>query len=131
VLLGTALVILGSHLPRVEAHYGVLGTGFALWVLAAAQFSSSVWVQRARPLALIGDWSYAIYLLHVPVITIFLSQFRDGRTAESLFLTTVVLALCVGGICGALEVRLHRKIKGWTRVRTLQRGMALETSATS
>jgi peptidoglycan/LPS O-acetylase OafA/YrhL len=65
-------------------------------------------------LSLGGDWSYGLYLLHVPIITLLLDLGLDAR-AEShpraIFLVVAATALVFGSAYGWIELAIYRRAR--------------------
>lgn len=58
----------------------------------------------------LGNWSYALYLVHVPVI---LGTFKLLNAPPAILLTTaVVLAIVASAVLGTLDLASYRKLKG-------------------
>ncbi len=67
-----------------------------------------------RPvLAKLGDWSYGLYLCHVPVITWVLRHASGDADPKALWLAAVCLSLLWAAMIGQLDVALHRRLKRW------------------
>ena len=122
--LGALLVAAGFHLGslsedynRVEflraCTYGLVGLGMVVIALALEQTS----LRPRRPLVLLGDASYSIYLLHTLVMGLFGSLLHmqfDGRPARLAagLLVMPVLIVATGCLWHLLvEVHLIR----WAR----------------
>jgi peptidoglycan/LPS O-acetylase OafA/YrhL len=67
--------------------------------------------RRFDPLARLGDWSYALYLCHVPVIRLVYQVAPAGADTKVLWLCAVLGALAVAAALGILDVRLYRSAK--------------------
>jgi exopolysaccharide production protein ExoZ len=84
--------------------------GFAALVLAAAELSRRRDASAANPFVKLGDWSYALYLVHVPVITGVLAAAQFAATnANAAFVAVVLVALVAGSAYGIIETRLYRR----------------------
>lgn len=60
----------------------------------------------------LGDWSYALYLVHVPVfLTLFPLWPKFAGTAAA-WPCAVALALALAATLGTLDVRLYRRLRG-------------------
>src|SRR5918911_341264 len=67
--------------------------------------------RRFDPLARLGDWSYALYLCHVPTIRLVYQAAPAGADTKALWLGAVLAALAVAAALGTLDVRLYRAAK--------------------
>jgi peptidoglycan/LPS O-acetylase OafA/YrhL len=63
-----------------------------------------------RWLARLGDWSFALYLVHVPVLMIVLPQLA-GYSLPLLVVTGLAAALAAGGLIGAADIALHARLR--------------------
>lgn len=61
----------------------------------------------------IGDRSYGIYLLHVPVIVFIYNKMKtsSGKTDESAGFVALALALIIGWYFGQFDIFMHRRLK--------------------
>ncbi len=69
-----------------------------------------------NPFVIAGDWSYGVYLLHVPIVYgFFVAVSWNGWPEPSIGLVVFggVLALVLGCIFGALENRASRRLRKW------------------
>jgi peptidoglycan/LPS O-acetylase OafA/YrhL len=67
---------------------------------------------RARPLVAIGDWSYSIYLLHLPIAyTIMRLLDRDGLIAGDFNLWAVLIALATAAVTVPLAALIYRFVE--------------------
>lgn len=100
-----------------------LSLAFALVVYVMAVFD------RGRPHTLkesvgekLGDYSYALYLIHVPVISILLAAYNwvSHKAVAPWYIGAVALAasLTVGWYFGKVDLLLHRYFKGLLRPRS-------------
>ena len=60
----------------------------------------------------LGDWSYAIYLAHVPVIVGTYKLLRSNSPSVLIGATTI-LVLAVAAIIGLVDVRGYYRLKAW------------------
>jgi len=107
------LALFGAYRAGVaEIQLGFQAVGFAALVLVAAELSRRQDASRANPLVKLGDWSYALYLVHVPVIkgVLALTPFAPSE-ANAAFATVVVVALAAGAAYGIVETALYRRSK--------------------
>jgi exopolysaccharide production protein ExoZ len=63
------------------------------------------------PLKKLGDWSYALYLCHVPAIRLTYQYAPAGAGTKALWLCALAAALAAGALVGSLDVRLYRRAK--------------------
>jgi peptidoglycan/LPS O-acetylase OafA/YrhL len=61
-----------------------------------------------------GDWSYGLYLLHIPIITILLglAAAPAARHPRAAFFGVALMALTLGLAYGALEMAAYRRVRG-------------------
>jgi peptidoglycan/LPS O-acetylase OafA/YrhL len=111
----------------ISMHYGlpdlVTVAFFPLLVLSAACGGRAVdAVLGARPLRRLGEWSYAIYMIHIPLMqTLFLLLMAGAipepvsdRQLGLLFLGYVVVTVVLSGLVHRLVERpLRDSVKRW------------------
>jgi peptidoglycan/LPS O-acetylase OafA/YrhL len=108
--------------------YPVLPLLYALVIAAAAQLdlAGKPSVLRAKPMVLLGQWSYALYLIHATIIYTFI-HFLGARSnagfANVLWLG-LVTAVCVGAsavLYQFVEHPLESRLRGLQRRRIAER----------
>ncbi len=76
---------------------------FPLVILSGLEIDALAWVLSLRPLTFLGDLSYAIYLVHVPVqmviIGLLRERHRDVPVTSGLFLAQFFAAVLVVAFC--------------------------------
>jgi exopolysaccharide production protein ExoZ len=89
------------------------GSGATLIILGAAELERTRGLHLPRLLTFVGEASYAIYLVHFPVISIvckFIVKL-DGRLPDRLlFLATAVIAICAGVI---FHIAIEKRALEW------------------
>jgi len=123
VLLGVAWA---SKYPEIQheatwstntsATLAVVG-GTALWILGGSQDKLIRRIISIRPLTLIGDCSYSIYLLHWPIWVLLITSFNQSWK-------TIVIAFALSLSLGWLQFRFVeepiRSRRAWPSIKTLQ-----------
>jgi peptidoglycan/LPS O-acetylase OafA/YrhL len=94
-----------------EAQLAWLAVGFGAFVLAAAEMSRRRDVSPRHPLVRLGDASYGLYLIHVPIVKAVAIAFGPARLGVLAFVCAVALALVIGCAFGAAEMALYRRNK--------------------
>lgn len=86
--------------------------GFGALVLLAAQASRRHDAAATNPLVKLGDWSYALYLVHLPIVQHIATLF-EGRPdqADLAFVIAVAAGLVGGALYGSIELRLYHRAK--------------------
>ena len=88
------------------AYQAVLACVYVSLVMLAMRFDWNPWLQR------LGDYSYGLYLLHVPLIGLAILALKDSSTRVSLFWIATFAFAVLGGLAfGWIEFRLHRMMK--------------------
>ncbi len=91
--------------PSFASH----AVGFGAIVLWAVLADRARPLSARNPFATLGDWSYGLYLVHVPFITLAIGLgFGAGLPVTLAFVGLASGALIVGSAFGAFEVRLYR-----------------------
>jgi exopolysaccharide production protein ExoZ len=111
--LGTGLLALCVLMVVVPANPMVArwaaGAAATLLVLDAVQMKMP---QRALlGLPKLGDWSYALYLCHVPCILIVYHFWPSSSGVGAAWFSAIVTALIVSAGFGMLDVRMYRHLK--------------------
>jgi len=108
------LNVAAANVPesRVDLHFGLRGTaaGLLIWFLVKVRDAAA-----RNPLVVGGGYSYALYLLHVPLI---LFSFRVMQ-ATGVFAGTLAGVAVAGAVAfgvglltlGRLEARMHARLK--------------------
>lgn len=105
-------LLAANRTPPSELQLGFLAVAFASLVLVAAELSRRRDASKRNPLVKLGDWSYGLYLVHVPVIKAVLAvaPFTPAQAGYA-FLVAVGVALAAGCGYGAVEVTAYRHNK--------------------
>ena len=90
-------------------------------VLASSCYFLVAWAVAPRPpsnnndrlklLTRFGDWSYALYLCHVPIIKFVMSRCPIGFNPVAIFLFVILLSLSTSSILGRLDMFVYRSLK--------------------
>lgn len=105
-----------GHVPAAFAVAAVTLVPFSLlvWSAASADLEGRRSAFRARPLVLLGTWSYAFYLVHTQAMTAWFEALDRGSLVDKRTLSGLALLLAVGGAlaCGvAAAFTLHRLVE--------------------
>ena len=104
------LAALGTRPSELQLAF--LAVSFASLVLVAAELSRRWDASASNPLVKLGDWSYGLYLIHVPVILAVLAVMPFTPAGASYaFAAVVVVALVAGCGYGAVEITAYRHNK--------------------
>jgi peptidoglycan/LPS O-acetylase OafA/YrhL len=106
-LAGCGLAVLATALPPGNSRL-VAGLVAAVVVAGAIRADPGPADRALDPLKKLGDWSYALYLCHVPVIRLVYQHAPSGANTKVLWLCAVAATLGAGALVGALDVRLYR-----------------------
>jgi peptidoglycan/LPS O-acetylase OafA/YrhL len=99
---------------------------YPLVIFAALRVRPLAWVLSLRPLTFLGDISYAVYLIHVPLQMIFLAVTRARHLkiqTESPWLLAGFAAVLVSAATAA-HYGFERPVRGWLRRRGEQVAVA-------
>ncbi|MCZ7400663.1 MAG: acyltransferase [Candidatus Methanoperedens sp.] len=107
----------GSFFARSENKIVVLGICFAILIYSTLNFKANPMSKFTSKLFDFGDRSYGLYLIHVPVITIFIAYLiNQGISASNIIgVGALVSALLVGSYLGKLDVYIQKQIKILTK----------------
>jgi exopolysaccharide production protein ExoZ len=94
------------------AHYQIVlaSLGCALIVAWFAAFGKQFEVKSQIP-AKLGDWSFAIYLIHVPILTAMFQLLPSNVPAIIAWVLAVLLAIAIGCALGVIDVGLYQRLK--------------------
>ena len=90
VLLG---ILLGRYIPYPVMHSGLLAPAFALLIFGFASQPAWARLLAAKPLILLGEASYSLYLLHGTIIVTALIVF--GRSPHHALVTVVTILVAM------------------------------------
>ena len=110
-------MLLAQHLPDTLLRNGLLLPGFAAVLLGAATENPLTRLLSARPLLLLGEASYAFYLLHYPLNRLWVDRLHGG---EGGLAAVEKLALLIP-ISIAVYVGLERPARWWLLLRRARR----------
>lgn len=107
---GCALALASVPLNPNHGRF-VPGLIAALIVAGAVRDDPGPRRHRFDPLARLGDWSYALYLCHVPTIRLVYQVAPAGANTKALWLCAIAATLAVAAFIGSLDVWLYRRAK--------------------
>lgn len=116
-LVGFATVVVPRAAGDRELHWCGLGAAGAVAVWVAVQVRQ---VSASNPLARLGDCTYGLYLIHVPVLlaVYYRSILRDWTlTPDQVILVAGVAAVVLGLLFGAAETALHARLRPLGKMR--------------
>ncbi|MBA8841938.1 acyltransferase [Ochrobactrum sp. RH2CCR150] len=102
----------------VPAYYARIssGIGSAFLVAAALQYPTPIFNGiTARVFKKLGDWSYAMYLIHVPVILIIVRQVPVQAWPEATYLLSVVASTLASIALGKADIKIHHYTRNAVR----------------
>ena len=111
------LAVVPRQVETLEGLWCIYGIGAAITTWLAVQFRQ---LAATNPLVVAGEYSYGLYLVHVPVIRgTFAILLANGWLLDSTagILLAGSLALIVGLVFGRIEVALHRRLRPLAKVR--------------
>jgi peptidoglycan/LPS O-acetylase OafA/YrhL len=121
----------GSWLSAVTGSFSneivIVGCALAIVSLAARRLSGRPSPLAARPLVVLGEWSYAFYLVHATVIYLCLEIFGAQRASWTNLLWyagVFVLALaCAAGLHYLVERPAEKRLRAWKDQRDAARAV--------
>lgn len=106
--------------PVIERWLGaLLATGVAAW--AADEGHRARWPLLGRALNKLGDWSYALYLWHVPAILTVYKIWPHHDLGAGAWLTALAFALAGAALIGPVDVHLYHRLKSVVAASALRR----------
>jgi exopolysaccharide production protein ExoZ len=109
---GAAFVILIWWAPDSGA-LPLAAAGFFLVAWAVAPRANAGNTDRFPVLTKFGDWSYALYLCHDPIINWSYRKLPAQLDSTILFVSILVLALAISSIFGKIDLALYGALKSW------------------
>ena len=120
-LLAVPLAV-ASGVFATDANRWIGGLGAVILVGCAVQaHQMPVRSWPARMLVRFGDWSYILYLIHVPIILALLVWVPASCPPLVLWCIAVSTALAAAALVGPLDVRGYRHLKRWVDHSTASR----------
>lgn len=110
-LLGFAFLVMSESMVNVGPglFYGFSALGCTLLVAWAVRPQSAQTVNQ--PLLMLGDWSYALYLCHVPIIRAFCWLMPESVGTIQLWFAAVGLPLIGAVALGKVDIWMYRILK--------------------
>lgn len=111
-LVPIALLIL--PIPSLSVDEQRLLYGFSAAIIVASAVSlgqQPLPAFLARPLHIMGDASYPLYLCHVPIIHLLYYLQRGRYDHYTLYVAAIVLPICFAIVMGALDLKLQAVLK--------------------
>lgn len=99
-------VFIVEGLPRERSYIVGLGLACLVVVLVRSEWAGTIRV--ARPMVLLGDASYAIYLLHLPLMSV-LARVNGHIDALAYWPVSIVLGLSASAVIGLAFYRLYER----------------------
>lgn len=106
----------------------IAGVGSAFLILAAVQSEFRVWRWLHVSLTKVGDWSYAIYLIHVPILTYIYIYFTNTPSRWYVWPASVLAAMAGGAVLGEVDqwlTKIGKKSTSTARASTIQYTMVV------
>jgi peptidoglycan/LPS O-acetylase OafA/YrhL len=102
----------------------VYGAGSLLILLGIVAGERQKTITMARPLLLLGDASYCLYLIHFPLIGAVLRVYNRFGVLDSASPNVVALSLIVVAVLGAIGLHkwVEAPILGWVNTRLARYG---------
>jgi peptidoglycan/LPS O-acetylase OafA/YrhL len=103
-------VLLAVTIPgNITTHRWIAGIVATLFVLDVVRIQ--IPDRALLGLPKLGDWSYALYLCHVPCILIIFYWWPSSSAIGMAWFTAIATSLVVAAALGMLDVRMYRKLK--------------------
>jgi exopolysaccharide production protein ExoZ len=111
IAIGTLLA--SESMSRLSLSFGLTSLGCALLVAVAARPREAGSSRPNRTLAALGDWSYALYLCHVPIIVALCKQMPPTIPSMQVWFAAVGLPLIAAIVVGKIDLAVYRQLKKW------------------
>jgi peptidoglycan/LPS O-acetylase OafA/YrhL len=108
---GVGLTIAVNFAPFVALQSFLFAFGCFLLVASASRPRKEAEPKPIGWLASFGDWSYALYLCHVPIILILFNLAPSRVNDHVLWGTTLALIFLFTSLWGRVDILFHKKLK--------------------
>lgn len=125
------IVLLCSEFHGNYSRHVLIPVGLAMILSWLLKREAEQGIVHSKPLETLGDWSYGIYLIHVPTILLVISLLDNPKSSAILLSTAIGCALLTGSLAGQLDVRLHRFLRSVVRRRRYPSEAAAEQPVSS
>jgi len=110
-LLGVVCILVSTIHPMATTFLATAGVAILLAQLVQREKTSQV-PFRSKVLERLGNWSYAAYLVHVPILLACLPIFlKLGRSPLSAWFSTLGIVLFVSACLGEIDLMMYRRLK--------------------
>jgi exopolysaccharide production protein ExoZ len=92
---------------------GLMALGCVLLVATAVQSGHTSKASPNLPLLALGDWSYALYLCHVPIIRALCWAIPLSISSMQLWFAALGAPIVVAVLVGKIDLAMYRKLKLW------------------
>jgi peptidoglycan/LPS O-acetylase OafA/YrhL len=82
-------------------------------LVTAALTPQAIRSRPILPLGKLGDWSYAIYLCHVPIVTAIVQLSPGDWPSVPLWIAAIIGAIGFSSVVGMLDLRLYAFLRRW------------------
>ncbi len=129
-ILGIGLIAYGVFSPLLAIWVTSLGSALIVAAAVAPQSASFrkstpqeprsaqtghartfIFKDRRASIALLGDWSFALYLVHVPIIQLLYGRLSGRLSAPGLWFSAVGASLLAATIIGRLDIGIYAALK--------------------
>ncbi len=102
----------------MPAYYARITSGIGSAFLVAAALQNSIPIFRgktARVFKNLGDWSYAMYLIHVPMILLIVRHVPVKAWPEATYLLSVLASILASIALGKVDIKIHHYARNAVR----------------
>ena len=111
-ILGLCALLANEAMPNAVLGFGLLSLGCVLLVAAAVRPREAAGTPQPNlSLVALGDWSYALYLIHVPVIRAVNALMPASTPYLAQWVAAVAAPVAVAVAFGKLDLWLYRVLK--------------------
>jgi exopolysaccharide production protein ExoZ len=115
---GTLVIAIGAlfasqAIARFSLSFGLTTLGCVLLVAVAAQPREAGASVPNRTLAALGDWSYALYLCHVPIMTALCKLMPPAIPSMQVWFASIGIPLISAVVVGKIDLVLYKRLKKW------------------
>ncbi len=93
-----------------------------LLVYAAGDADGRATVLQRRPLVRLGEWSFALYLIHWPAVTLLSHHLARPSSVEAGLAVEIAFLVGIVALSGVVYVLFERPVERWLRARGPRQG---------
>lgn len=116
-LLGVVALLVCTMIPGTLGYFAPVGISLLIAYFAREE-QEGRWTFRSSILGTLGDWSYAMYLIHAPILLVLFPLFQKrGLPPLSAWFSGLGIVLLATAVLGELDLFMYGKLKKFVDAR--------------